>query len=59
VAVLVGAGVGVQLVRRWRDRGALSAQPSFIDAKGHPSADANRNAEYDRRVDEELRALDD
>lgn len=59
VAVLVGAGFGVRLVRRWRDRGALPVETASIDAKAHKSADANRNAEYDRRVDEELRDLDD
>jgi cytochrome c-type biogenesis protein CcmF len=59
VAVLVGAGFGVRLVRRWRDRGALSAETASTDSKAHKSVDTNRNAEYDRRVDEELRDLDD
>ncbi|MBL8680823.1 MAG: cytochrome c biogenesis protein CcsA [Myxococcales bacterium] len=64
-AIVVGAGAGVYLVRKWRARGSRGA-----DGSDHPGSVANqspatqesniaRTAEYDRRVDEELRDLDD
>lgn len=58
VAILMGAGVGVKLVRKWRDRGA-SVPTDNNSAKSESAAAQTRNAEYDRRIDEELRDLDD
>ncbi len=59
VAILAGAGFGVKLVRKWRDRGlAANPTPAPVSA-AEAQATTTRNAEYDRRVDEELRDLDD
>jgi cytochrome c-type biogenesis protein CcmF len=67
-AIVAGAGVGVALVRKWKARGEAEAvgKPDAriedrslapVDAKMGSTTD--RRAEYDRRVDEELRDLDD
>ncbi|MDP3277158.1 MAG: cytochrome c-type biogenesis CcmF C-terminal domain-containing protein [Deltaproteobacteria bacterium] len=61
IAVLtITAGFGVRMVRRWRVRGA--AVPVANAGQGaeisETSADAATRADYDRRLDEELRDLD-
>jgi cytochrome c-type biogenesis protein CcmF len=61
-AIMAGAGVGVHLVRKWRARGASAAAETdrIAVAQTPVQKESNiaRTAEYDRRVDEELRDLD-
>jgi cytochrome c-type biogenesis protein CcmF len=57
--IVVGAGAGVFLVRRWRARGVAPALDNTTAQAPISDAAATRNATYDRRVEEELRDLDD
>jgi cytochrome c-type biogenesis protein CcmH/NrfF len=58
-AIAAGAVAGVMIVRRWRARGAAVAAGRAGAAQEAPREDDATRAEYDRRLDEELRGLDE
>jgi len=58
-AIALGALGAIALVRRWRAKSRASATVLSDAATADPSKTVKSKAEYDRRLDEELRGLDE
>lgn len=60
LAILVGAGLIIRTLRRWKARGdAASVAAAAAAASATPSANAGKPDDYDAKLDDELKNLDE